>query len=178
MNSLGLHWLKTGDKLLNFPCVALCGTLRRDSRRRRTMVTPETWCRFRWRPTHACSCRVLATRRPSCGTFATACANRPSLATSPTSTRSMWVPFSRRFFYATFRFLTFRCLFFNCISQGNFILEYGMFCIIRKFSASSAWWLQAFLAASVFSNFFKKYPCPFLVLSGKRFSRDSTRVSL
>lgn len=68
-----------------------CGTSRRVSRPRFSLATPATSWACPCRPTSALLCQEPATPRSNCGTSGTACAGRPSRATSRTSTPSVWV---------------------------------------------------------------------------------------
>lgn len=69
----------------------LCGTSRRVSRPRFSRATAATSWVCPCRPTSAPLCREPAMPQSSCGTSGTACAGRPSQATSRTSTPSVWV---------------------------------------------------------------------------------------
>lgn len=68
-----------------------CGTLRRVSRPRFSRATAAMSWVFPCRPTSAPLCREPVTPQSNCGTSGTACAGRPSQATSQTSTPSVWV---------------------------------------------------------------------------------------
>ena len=79
-----------GNSVRSLPPVH-CGTSRRVSRPRSSRATAATSWACPCRPTCAPLCREPATPRSSCGTSGTACAGRPSQATSRTSTPSVWV---------------------------------------------------------------------------------------
>lgn len=68
-----------------------CGTSRRVSRLQFSRATAATSWVCPCRPTSAPLCQEPATLRSNCGTSGTACAGRPSQATSRTSTPSVWV---------------------------------------------------------------------------------------
>lgn len=68
-----------------------CGTLRQVSRPRFSLATPVTSWVFPCHLTSAPLCQGPVTPRSSCGTSGTACAGRPSQATSRTLTPSVWV---------------------------------------------------------------------------------------
>ena len=68
-----------------------CGTSRRVSRPQFSRATAVTLWVSPCRPTSALLCQEPATPPSNCGTSGTACAGRPSQATSQTSTPSVWV---------------------------------------------------------------------------------------